>query len=141
MSTLTCLYLSLLRDTIIVCKKTLLLQSMFDRQLSTLGASFATNTFSVGMHITETCLQLHNTHLRTALHLLSRCPGVRHAKQHPLLTAKFLFSTMLKLCALGQDSLVCDPSQDTRDFSRLTIDQTSCRWNSSSAATFRLHLL
>jgi hypothetical protein len=83
------------------------LQSKFDEELCTTGASFATDTFSVGISITETCLPLHNTHLRTALNLLSRYPGFRHAKQHPLLTAKFLFSTKLKLCALGQDSLVC----------------------------------
>jgi len=81
---------------------------------STLTLSTATNSFSVGVYITETCLPLHNTHLRTALHFLSRCPGFRHAKQHPLLTTKFLFSTKLELCALGQDSLVCDPSQKTQ---------------------------
>ena len=86
---------------------------MFDRELSITGASFASDTFSVGMHITETCLPLHITHLRTALHLLSRCPGFRYAKQHPLLTAKLLFSAKLKICALEQDLLVCAPSQKT----------------------------
>jgi hypothetical protein len=78
---------------------------MFDRELSTTGAAFA-STFSVGVHITETCHPLHNTHLKTALHLLSRCPGFRNAKQHPFLTTKFLFSTKLNLSALGQQSLV-----------------------------------
>jgi hypothetical protein len=86
---------------------------MFDRELSTTGAALASNTFFVCVHITETCLPLHNMHLRTALHLLSWCPGFRHAEQHPLLTTTFLFSAKLKLCALGKDSLVCDPSQKT----------------------------
>src|SRR5215470_4015171 len=84
---------------------------MLDKELSTTRSTFSSDAFSTLGHITGTCFPSHNIHFKMALHLLLTCPVLRHAKQHLLLFAMSLFSSMLIFYALKQASLKCDPSQ------------------------------